>query len=146
MVTRSATKPPAWFWVAAVVLVLWEAIGVWSWWAHWQDGPRAMGATPSEYDIRYFAALPGWYAWLFALATLSALAGGLLLLARKAAAVPVYVVSLVATIAMFGYTFLATDLLAVKGAWTAYFPAFIVAVGVVSVLLARAARARGWIA
>lgn len=145
-ITAYRSRPPGWFWLVAVLLVVWQVIGVWSWWAHWQQGPRAMGATPTDYDLRYHAALPGWYVWLYALATFSALAGGVLLLMRQALAVPVLVVSLLATMAMFGYTFLATDLIAAKGVWTVYFPAFIVAVGVLSVLFARSARRRGWIA
>ena len=139
------TKPPAWFGVAAVVLVLWEAMGVWSWWLHWTQGPAAMGNVPTEWDIQYFAKLPGWYVWLFALATWSGLLAGLLLLARRRAARPVYVLSLVATVLMFGYTFLATDLIAHKGVWTTYFPAFIIAVGIGSVWLAGTGLRRGWL-
>jgi hypothetical protein len=142
----SRRSPPTGFWIAAVLLVLWEAVGVWSWWEHWRNGPRAMGATPTDADVRDFAALPAWYVWLYALATWSALAGGLAVLARRAVAVPLFGVSLAATVAMFGYTFLATDLIARKGlAVVVPFPAFIVAVGVAALVFARAARARGWL-
>lgn len=141
----SPRRPPAWFWLAAAVLVLWQAVGVWSWWEHWRHGPRAMGATPTEADIAYFAALPAWYAWLYAVATWSALAGGVALLVRRAIAAPLLALSLVATVAMFGYTFAVTDLVARKGASVFAFPAFIVAVGAFAWWLARAARARGWI-
>lgn len=145
MASRFRSKPPAWFWIVTILLLLWECAGVWSWWEHWRHGPAAMRATPTEYDIRYFAALPRWYVWLFALAVWSGLAGGLALLRRQAAARTLYVVSLIATVAMFAYTFTMTDLIAAKGGWVVYFPAVIVALGVVSIWFAGHATRRRWL-
>lgn len=139
------TKPPAWFWAAAVLLVLWECMGVWSWWEHWRHGPSAMGNVPTDYDVRYFAALPGWYVWLFGAAVWTGLIGGILLLVRNAGARAAYIVSLIATVLMFGYTFLATDLIAAKGVWTTYFPALIILAGIFSVWFAGYATKRGWL-
>lgn len=145
MASNFTGKPPAWFWLVAIVLTLWECMGVWSWWEHWHKGAYAMGATPTTYDIKYFAAIPNWYVWLFALAVWSGLLGGILLLLRNAAARPVFIVSLIATLAMFGYTFLGTDLIAAKGIWTVYFPAIIIAICCVAVWFAGLAAKRGWI-
>lgn len=139
------SNPTALFWIVAVVLFLWNCMGVWSWFLHHTQGPAAMGNVPTEYDVQYFAKLPGWYTWLFALATVSGLIGAVLLLMRKGAARAVFTLSLAATVAMFAYTFLATDLMQVKGVWTAYFPAFIIAMGGFSVWFARYAGRRGWL-
>ena len=145
MASNLTVKPPAWFWIAAIVLTLWNCMGVWSWYQHHTLGPAAMGTVPTDYDIQYFAKLPAWYTWLFAVATLSGLIGAVLLLARRALAWGVFIVSLAATVAMFGYTFFATDLMQVKGVWTAYFPAFIIAVCAFSVWFAGYAVRRDWL-
>lgn len=144
MASNFQTKPPAWFWVVAIALTLWECMGVWSWYQHHTLGPAAMGSVPTEWDRAYFAALPGWYTWLFAAAVFSGLLAGVLLLLRNAAARPVAIISLVAIIAMFGYVFGATNMLE-KGVWTAYFPALIIAVGFVAVWFAGVATKRGWL-
>ena len=53
--------------------------------------------------------------------------------------------SLIAIVVMFGWMFLATDIIAAKGIWTTYFPAMIFIVGLFTIWFARRARARGWI-
>ena len=142
---RFAVRPPVWFWLVSVVLLLWEAMGVWSWWEQVTRGAAAMGATPTDYDLRYYAALPAWYAWLYGAAVWTGLAGGALLLARKQAARPIYTISLLATVAMFAWTFLATDLIAAKGIWVSYFPAAIIAIGAFSLWWAGYGVRRGWL-
>ena len=144
MASNFTGKPPAWFWVVAIVLTLWECMGVWSWYQHHTLGPAAMGNVPTEWDTAYYAALPGWYTWLFAAAVFLGLLSGILMLARKAAARPVAIVSLVVTIAMFAYTFLGTNMLE-KGVWTTYFPALIIAIGFATVWFAGYATKRGWL-
>lgn len=144
MASRFTAKPPAWFWVVAILLVLWELMGVWSWYQHHTLGPAAMGNVPTDWDRAYFAALPGWYTWLFAVAVLTGLLAAILLIARNAAARPVAILSLVATVAMFGYAFLVTNMLE-KGVWTTYFPILIVAIGVFTIWFAGTAIRRGWI-
>jgi hypothetical protein len=139
-------NPPAWFWIVTAALLPWQAMGLYSFYEHVAHGPAAMGAVPSDYDRRLFASLPGWYAWVFGVATWGALAAGLALVARRSVAVALAAVSLAAVVVMFGWMFLATDIIAAKGVWTTYFPAAIALVGLFTWWFARMARARGWIA
>jgi hypothetical protein len=137
--------PPAWFWIVTIVLVLWQAMGLYSFYEHAANGPAAMGAVPTDYDRRLFASLPPWYVWVFAIATWGALASGVALLVRRAVAVILATISLFAVIIMFGWMFVATDIIAAKGVWTTYFPAAIFLVGGFTIWFANIARARGWI-
>ena len=77
------------------------------------------------------------------------LSGGLLgavaLLSRSVLAIPLTTLSLVGVVLQFGWLFATSDIVAVKGAWTAIFPLVIVAIAAASVWLARHARRRGWI-
>lgn len=103
-----------------------------------------MPAPPGR--VAFFRALPAWFAWDYAVATGASLAGAIALLRRSRLAMVLYAVSLAAVVVQFGYVFLATDLIAHKGAAaTVPFPAFIAAIGVLQIAVARIALRRGWL-
>ena len=99
----SGRTPPAWFWFVAVLLVLWEGMGLYSFYEHVAHGPGAMGAVPTDYDRRLFAGLPGWYVWVFGVATWGGLAAGIALLLRSRFAEALAWISLIAIVVMFGW-------------------------------------------
>lgn len=104
-----------------------------------------MDPEATEWDHAYFAALPGWFNYDYAVAVGCGLLGSAALLARSKLALPLHVVSLIAIVIQFGYVFTATDLIAVKGMWTIWFPAFIFAMGLAQIRVAMLARRRRWI-
>lgn len=138
------SSPPIWFWIVAVLIVLWGAAGSYACYLQFVHGADAMGPA-SDYDRALYASMPAWYNPVYALAVGSALLGGLALLARRRVARLLFAVSLIAVIVQFGYLFAATDLIAVKGLWTAYFPAFILLVALVQLWFAGLAIRRGWL-
>lgn len=138
-------KRPTWFLVVSIVLLLWALAGVGSFAAHVFVGEK-LAAEQGAWDLAFHRALPGWFAWDYALATLAALAGAIALLLRSRLALVLYVLSLVGVVIQFGYVFLGTDLLAHKGAAaTVPFPAFIALMACVQIVLARWAARRGWL-
>ncbi len=140
-----ARRAPPWFWIVTLLLLLWQAMGLLSFYEHVTNGAEAMGAVPSDYDRQLIASLPRWYDWVYAVATWGGLAAGIALVLRRAIAVPLAIVSLAAIVVMFGWMFLATDIIAMKGWWTTYFPAAIFAIGAFTLWFAMTAKARGWI-
>ncbi len=92
---------------------------------------------------RVYAQMPGWVWAVFALAVGAGTLGALLLAARKALAVPVYMLSLSAIVILFAQNFLGTDMLAVEGWRALVVPALIFAFGVAQLAYARAMRAKG---
>ena len=138
-------RQPMWFRLVAVVLVVWGAMGVYACYEQIRLGADAMGPA-SAYDRALYAALPRWYNPLFAIAVLAGLIGPLALLARSALARPLFVVSLVGIIVMFGWMFGATDINAEKGLRAAAgFPAVGCVIAVFQLWLAGIAQRRGWI-
>ncbi|WP_375396862.1 hypothetical protein [uncultured Sphingomonas sp.] len=138
-------RPPAWFWIVAVLLVLWEAMGVFSCIQQFRLGAEAMGPA-TNYDRALYASLPVWYNYAYAVATFGGLLGGLALLLKEARAVILFWISLIAVLVMFGYLFATTDIIAHKGAGTVLpFPIVIALVGAFSIWFATMARARRWI-
>jgi len=136
--------PPGWFWLVVTLTVLWGAAGCYAFYLHITLGADAMGPA-TDYDRALYASMPGWYNPVYAVAVVGGLLGGLALLARKAITRPLFILSLIAVIVQFGYLFAATDLIAVKGIWTVYFPAFIFLVALAQVWFAGLAIKRGWI-
>jgi hypothetical protein len=138
-------KPAGWFVAVAVLLVLWGLLGCVAFYMHVKFGP-AIDPAATDWDRAYYAALPGWFTPVYAVAVGAGLLGAIALLLRSKLAQPLFLISLIAVIVQFGYVFLATDLLAHKGAATTVpFPSFIVAVAVFQIWLAQLARRRGWI-
>ena len=143
---NAQSKRPVWFVAVAVILLLWAVAGVASFGAHVFVGEK-MAAEQGAWDLDYYRALPAWFAWDYALATLAALAGAIALLVRSRQAVMLYVLSLIGVVIQFGYVFVGTDLLAHKGAAaTVPFPVFIALMGCVQIVLARFAAKRVWVA
>ena len=137
-------KVPSWFRIVAIVLVLWELMGCFACYSQIRLGAAAMGPV-DDWSLKYYAALPVWYNWVYAVATFGGLLGGVALVLRDRRALPLFWISLAAIVVMFGYAFAATDLIAHKGLGQVLpFPLFIAAVGAFSVWLAGYAARNGW--
>jgi len=138
-------KVPAWFWIVSVLLLLWGAMGCYACVMQFKLGAAAMGPV-DDWSLKYYAALPAWYNWVYVVATFGGLIGSVALLMRSRRAVVFFWISLVAIIVMFGYAFAATDLIAHKGLGQVLpFPLFIAAVCAFSIWFAKLAARKGWI-
>lgn len=140
--TEGTSKAPVWFTVGAIVLILWGLMGCASLYMHFVMGPGD-GPGTTDYDRQLYASLPTWYGVVYSVAVLSGLLGAILLLMRRSAAVMLSALSVVAVIIQFGWLFLATDILAVRGAWVAYFPMFILLVQLFQLWFANRAKGKG---
>lgn len=145
MARLRAQKPAGWFWIVAILLLLWGLAGVVAFYSDVTMSDSKLAAM-SEFDRQLYTTRPDWVVWAFGLATWSALAGNVALLLRSPVARVLFVVSLIALIAQFGWAFGATGLMAEKGAAaTVPFPAFIVAMAIGQLWLASFAMRRGWL-
>jgi len=130
------------FTIIALVLLLWNLIGVAAFIMQYTADLPALART-DPYTARIFAEMPPW-AWIaYACAVGSGALGAVMLLLRKAAAVWLFLLSVVAIVIQFGYSFLGTDMLAVKGPTTTAFPLVILLIAVVQLLYARHLKAKG---
>lgn len=147
MPSNFTAKPPVWFWIAAIVLLLWGAMGCYACYMQFKLGAEAWGDPGNaEYNRALYASLPSWYNYIYAAAVGFGLLGVLALLARKAIARPLFIISLIAVVIQFGYAFFLTDMVVHKGAAAVVpFPLLVIAIGVVEVWLAGYAIRRRWI-
>lgn len=145
MMTDAVVKPPRWYWVVAVALMLWALAGLAAFYSEATMTADAVAAMP-DYDRKLYQSLPGWFNIVYAVATIGGATGALALLLRARIAAALYALSTAAVVVQFGYVVGLTDLVAVKGfVGGAAFPLFIVVMGVVAFLVARMAAARGWL-
>lgn len=140
--TEGTSKAPMWFTVAAVLLILWGLMGCASLYMHFGIGPD-MDPNATDYDRQLYASLPLWYNIVYPVAVLGGLSGAIALLMRRRLAVILSAISVVAVIVQFGWLFMATDIIAVKGVWVIYFPALILAVQLFQLWFANMAAGKG---
>lgn len=137
---------PRSFILIAIAFLLWNLIGVASFVMQYLMDLHQLAKT-DPVGARIFAAMPAWL-WLdYGIAVLAGLGGALFLLLRKRAAVPLFLLSLIAVVVQFGYVFVATDIIAAKGVVVATaFPILIFIIAIVQWRYAVMQRAKGIIA
>lgn len=135
-------KSPRFFVTIGILLLLWNLMGVAAFVMQYTADLIVLARTDPT-TAQAFAAMPGWVWGAYGVAVGAGTLGAVLLLMKKAVAATLFLISLIAVIVQFGYTFLGTDLLAIKGATSAAFPALIIIVAIVQLLYARSLVARG---
>lgn len=128
-------------WIA-ILLLAWNLIGVAALVSQATMDFDTLART-DPHQARMFLTMPSWAWAAYGIAVIASVIGSVALLRRKAIAVRMFALSLAAMLLQFGRTFLATDLIAVKG-WSAVaFPAFIVALGLFALWFASRLRGEG---
>ena len=134
---------PRSFILIAIAILLWNLMGIASFVMQYLMDLNALAKTDPG-GAKIFAAMPAWL-WLdYGIAVLAGFSGALFLLLRKRAAVPLFLLSLIAVVVQFGYVFAATPIIAIKGVVVATaFPILIFVIAIVQWRYATAQRAKG---
>lgn len=133
---------PRYFLAIAIAALVWNLIGDLSFLMQYRMDMAELARTRPDM-ARVYAQMPGWVWAVFAVAVGAGTLGALLLIARRALAVPVYALSLAAIVILFAQNFFGTDMLAVEGGGALFVPALIFAAGVAQLAYARAMRGKG---
>jgi len=142
---QGAARPPMWFWIVAVLALLWEAMGCFAYVTQMTMSEEARAALP-PLQQRIWAAMPGWATAAYAVAVWTGLAGALLLLLRRKWAQWAFLVSLAGVLAQFGWFFLGNDLTRqMPLAESAPFPAVIIVLAAALWWFSGWSGKRGWL-
>lgn len=138
-------KPPMWFWIVAVLFLVWNLFGVSNYLMAAMATPESLAAqdyTPEQ--IEFLLDVPALYLSVFALAVWSGLLAAILLLLRRRLAVPVYLFSLVMVVLSFVFDAIGGTF-AVLGTFYLGIMMFVTIMAVVEYFVSRSFRNRGWL-
>ena len=141
---RTTSTAPTWFWIAAILALLFECLGCFFYLAEVMMTDAEIAALPID-QRAMFAARSGYYYAAFAVAVWVGLTGTVLLLMRQTLAEPLLLVSLAAVVAQFAIALLTPRMSQVTpdSAYAVPIAIFVICYGIY--MLARLSRKRGWV-
>ncbi|MGB0761497.1 MAG: hypothetical protein ACPGPS_18270 [Rubripirellula sp.] len=139
MAEESKVSVPRWFWVFAVIALLWNLMGGMIFLSE-VFAKEAMMESFTEEQKEWSRAIPVWVYVVFALSVVSGLLGSVALLARRGLAVSCFAVSFVAVVVQMGYTMLIAGGLKVMAPSGAVMPALVVVLSILWLLVANYSR------
>jgi hypothetical protein len=141
---ESRVALPRYYWVIAIVALLWNLVGVLAYVTQVTMTEDAIHAMPLEQQALY-ADVPVWATSAYAIAVTAGTIGCLLLLLRSAWAVPVFLVSLAGVLVQMYHAFVMAGAYKVLGPKSIVMPTLIVAIGVALIWFSRIAKEKRWI-
>jgi len=144
-VTENETKVPMSFWIVAGVATAWNLIGLMIYYQQVTVTPEVLAQNFTPEQVAFITQTPAWATSAYAIAVNAGLLGSILLLLRKAWAIPLYAISLVAILVQNLHGFVLADGLAVWGSGGLVLPAIVLAIAVFLLIYSRNARAGGLI-
>lgn len=122
-------KIPVWFWVIAIFFLLWNIMGVFSFYAHTFISEEALAALPAN-ERELYGDYPIWTTIVFAIAVFFGLFGSIGLLLKKKWSKIAFIISLCAIIPQMIHNVFFTKSMDVYGpAQTAIMPILVVVFG-----------------
>lgn len=146
MSEESTNKPTTSYWVIAGALLLWNLIGLWFYYVQstlTEEMMAAAGLTAQQ--VAHITGTPAWAHSGYAIAVNAGVLGAILLLLRKAWAVPFFVLSLIGALVQDLDAFVMRDAIEAWGGGAIWLPMTVVVICVVEIWYARAAKAKGWL-
>lgn len=138
-------KPPGSFWAISILLLIWNAMGVFAYLTQVSTSSEQLAETYPAAEIAILSSAPTWVTAAFAIAVFVGLSGVLALLARKSWARLLFIVSLLAVLAQHFWTFALSGLLDIVGPERLIMPIVVVIICIFQIWYARNATNRGWL-
>ena len=141
-----ANKPTTAYWIISAVLLTWNLIGLLFYFQQSTLTPEIMevaGLTPQQ--IAHITGTPAWAHSGYAIAVNAGVLGAILLLLRKAWAMPLFVLSLVGALVQDLDAFILRDAIDAWGTTGIYLPILVIVICVFEIWYARSAKAKGWL-
>ena len=138
-------KPNIWFWIIAVVALIWNAMGVMRYLMQAYDTESFRAQFNAE-QLALIDSTPAWGTGVFAIAVFGGLLGCLLLLLRKKLAVILLGLSLLAVLVQMIYAWLATDSIEIFGKVDGIImPMIVIVIAIFLYFYSKGATQKGWL-
>ena len=138
-------KPPFWFWIIAIIGIIWNGLGVNQYLhqAYKTNGLKEMYLDPKILEM--VLSTPSWVMAAFATAVFCGLLGSLLLSLRKKWALPLFIISLIGIIVQGYYTIFMSGAMDVYGPGAVLMPITILIFGLVLITFTQKSIKQSWI-
>jgi len=137
-------KSPIWFWIVSSFFLLWNILGLFSFFSHVFISEETLSQLPNE-QIQMYAQYPLWTEIVFAIAVFSGLAGSLALLLRKSWSYIAFLISICAIIPQMIHNVFFTDAIKVYGlAQSITMPVLVVLFGVLLLWFSKHSISKNW--
>ena len=138
-------KPPTLFWVIAVVLLLWNFTGLMFYYGQVTMTPEMLAENFSAVERAFMAQTPVWATAAYATAVTAGVIGAVLLLLRKALALPFFILSFAGVLIQDFEAFVLSDAIGVWGTGALTLPAVVIVICIFEIWYTRSAKAKGWL-
>ena len=137
-------KIPKWYWIVAIFVLLWNLMGVGSFYIHTFITDEAMQALPvAEQDL--YNSYPLWTKIVFAIAVFGGALGSIGLVIKKKWAKSAFIVSLLAIIPQMIHDLFFTNSREVYGPVSVVMPIMVIVIGVLLVWFSAFGIKKGWL-
>jgi hypothetical protein len=144
MIDALDDRPSTTFWVVGGAALLWNLIGLMFYYMQVTMTPEALESFTAEQQA-FFTNAPVWATSAHAIAVNAGILGSLMLLLRKAWAVPLFILSLVGIIVQDLHAFVLSSGLDIFGSQAIFLPSIVAVIATALVLYSRKAKARRWL-
>lgn len=145
MTEKSTIKLPTWFWVASVLGLIWNLMGAMAYLGQAFMTDEMKAALPAQ-QVAFMEQTPAWVTAAFAIVVWGGLLGCIGLLLRKKWAHTLFLISLVAILAYFGYSYFMPSPTEIYGTFQGkVLPLMIIGVGIALWSFSGKAEKRNWI-
>ncbi len=147
---ETTNKPPIWYWIIAVILLVWGLMGIWIFYDFISTTPESMakyvadGAFSQAY-ADHLMSTPAWATAVFALAVFTGALGALCLVLRRAWSVPLYMLSLLFIVISLINTFLITKAHKLMGTGQIAMEMLVLVLGGFALWFAITAKRKNWL-
>ena len=138
-------RPTMTFWFIGGVALIWNLLGMFMYYMTVSATPEQLATRYSPEEMALMESVPAWATSASGLAVTAGVLGSLCLLFRKAWAVPLFVVSLLAVLVQDLHMFVLNDTVAVFGMVPVYIQSAVVVVGIFLIAYSRSAKRKGWL-
>lgn len=138
-------KPPTSFWIVAAVALLWNLIGLILYYMQVTASDEMLSAAYGEAEFEFIKSIPAWATAGYATAVTFGVLGCILLLLRKAWAIPAFIISLIGIVVQDVYGFVIADAIGVFGSGALVLPVIVFVIAIALIIYSRNAKAKGWL-
>lgn len=141
---ESNATAPKWFVILALVLVIWNLMGVMAFITQMTMTVEQIAALPEKEQLLY-QDIPLWVNIAFGCAVFGGALGCITLGLKKAIALPILVISLAGVIVQMFHAFVIANSFEVYGPGGTIMPMIVIVIALCLVWLANNAKAKGWL-